>query len=109
MGDAPLKVVNDLKKMQKEMLERARAIREQNTFEITKYEDLKAKIDGGGFFLAPWSPDRDNEAKVKEETKATIRCYLLDENFQPKKTDKPCMMTGKTGPGNVLAIFARAY
>ncbi len=108
VGEAPAKVASDLKKMQKDLLEKARAIRDQNTFEVSSYDEFKSKLEKGGFFVAAWSPNAENEKKIKEETKATIRCYLLDSDFQPKKTDKPCFLTGQRGD-NVLAIFARAY
>ena len=49
-----------------------------------------------------------DEAKIKEETKATIRCLLLDDGFEPIKDPNPCFITGKKG-ASVKAVFARSY
>lgn len=109
MADVPAKIARDLTAMQKELLEKARAFRDANTFEIDTYAELKERIDAGGFFIAPWSGDSVIEKKIKEETKATIRCLPLDANYEPKKTSKPCFYTGEKSEKNVLAIFARSY
>lgn len=108
MGDVPAKVARDLTAMQKDLLERARAFREANTFKVATYDEFKQKIEEGGFFIAAWNQSKESEAKVKEETKATIRCLPLDANYQTIKTDLPCMITGEKG-NNILAIFARSY
>lgn len=94
--------------MQKELLEKARAFRDSNTFEVKSYDEFKSRIDEGGFFMASWCDDRALEAKIKEETKATIRCLPFNSAGEVQKTDEPCFMTGKKG-GNVKAIFARSY
>ena len=95
--------------MQKQLLEKARAHRDANTHDVDNYETFKKLLDEkGGFFRVPWSLDRAAEEKVKEETKATLRCILLDDQYQPIKAGKPCMVTGKKD-GTVTAIFARAY
>jgi prolyl-tRNA synthetase len=108
VSEVSAKVRTWLDSMQKDLLARARAHREASTYEIRTYAELKEKIDKGGFFVAPWHLDKDNEAKVKEETKATIRCLLLDKNFEPIKDPNPCMMSGKKGDC-VKAVFARSY
>jgi prolyl-tRNA synthetase len=92
----------------KELLERARKFRDANTHTIDSYEDFKKRIEEGGFYIASWCGDRELENKIKEETKATIRCLPLDANYQPIREEKPCFMTGRTG-NNVRAIFARSY
>jgi len=104
----PAKVGEALPAIQKELLEKARAFREANTFKVKTYEEFKAKIEEGGFFEASWCNDRELEEKIKQETKATVRCLLLDSSFKPLMTDDPCFMTGKKGP-NFKAIFARSY
>ena len=109
LSEIPAKVTQWLSEMQTDLLERARKTRLDNTFEIKSYDDLKTGLDStGGFFVAPWAGDRDIEAKIKEETKATIRCLLLDDNYEPIKDSNPCFITGKKG-SSVKAVFARSY
>jgi prolyl-tRNA synthetase len=109
MADVPAKVARDLASMQKELLEKARAFRDANTFEIDTYDELKSRIEGGGFFVASFCGSPDLEKKIKEETKATIRCLPLDANYEAKKTTKPCFISGEKSDRNTLAIFARSY
>ena len=109
LADLPAKVAEELGSMQKELLEKARAHRDANIHEVNDYETFKTSLDAkGGFYKVPWSLDREAEEAVKEETKATLRCILLDENFQPIAANKPCFKTGKKD-GTVMAIFARSY
>jgi hypothetical protein len=58
-----------------------------------------------GFFLVAWKDDAANEAKIKEETKATLRCYPFAE--QHKAEGKTCFFSGE--PATHMALFARAY
>lgn len=108
MDQVAAKIAHDLVAMQKELLEKALKFREENTIHVKTYDEFKSKIEAGGFFMAPWNQKKDSEAKVKEETKATIRCLPLGPDFEPIKTDEPCMITGEKG-NNVIAIFARSY
>ena len=66
-------------------------------------EEFKEKIEEGGFILAHWDGTIETEEKIKEETKATIRCIPLDGDKTPGK----CMVTGR--PSAQRVIFARAY
>jgi prolyl-tRNA synthetase len=97
-------IENLLKEIQDNLLNKAQKHRVENTQIIDSYDDFKVKIESeGGFFLAHWDGTAETEAKVKEETKATIRCIPFD---QPKEAGK-CMVTGKPSAGRV--IFAKAY
>ena len=89
--------------IQVNLLERAKAFRLENTREIDSYEEFKKEIDKGGFFLAHWDGTSETEERIKEETKATIRCIALDR----KEEAGVCMVTGKPSAGRV--IFAKAY
>ena len=89
--------------IQVNLLERAKAFRLENTREIDSYEEFKKEIDKGGFFLAHWDGTSETEERIKEETKATIRCIALDR----KEETGVCMVTGKPSAGRV--IFAKAY
>ena len=109
LADLPAKIGVELKGMQTELLEKARAHREQNTHSVSDYETFKRELDEkGGFFKVPWGLDRQAEEQIKEETKATLRCILLDDSFKPIEANQPCFKTGKK-EGTVMAIFARSY
>jgi prolyl-tRNA synthetase len=92
-----------LKEIQTNLLEKARTFRMQNMRSVNTYEEFKNQIDKGGFFLAHWDGTKETEAKIKEETQATIRCIALD---QPEE-EGVCMVTGK--PSKQRVIFAKAY
>jgi prolyl-tRNA synthetase len=97
-------VATILASMQKELLEKARKFRDDNTRRVESYVDFQKQLDAdGGFFIAPWCQDKTCEAKVKEETKATIRCIPLGAEAVPGK----CMVTGN--PSKQRVVFARAY
>ena len=89
--------------IQQNIFNKALAHRESKTVEVDTYEDFKQKIEEGGFILAHWDGTPETEEKIKEETKATIRCIPLDGN----KTPGVCMVTGK--PSAQRVIFARSY
>jgi prolyl-tRNA synthetase len=110
LTEVPERVAKVLASMQKELLEKARAFREANTFEIDDYTEFKKKIDEpGGFFVSAWCQSKDCEAKVKEETKATIRCLPLDAKFQPFAEKRKCLACGSATDTNVRAVFAKSY
>lgn len=92
-----------LKDIQVNLLERAKKFRSENMHSVDTYEAFKKEIDKGGFFLAHWDGTKETEAKIKEETQATIRCIALD---QPEEAGF-CMVTGK--PSSKRVIFAKAY
>jgi len=93
-----------LDRMQSDLFNRAKAFREQNTRPIDSYEEFKKQIDEpGGFFLAHWDGDAATEARLQEETKATIRCIPLDA----KPEAGMCMITGR--PSERRVLIAKAY
>ena len=109
LAEIPAKIPELLIQMQKDLLERSRKNREENTHTVESYADFKVKLDSvGGFFNAPWCQNKACESKVKEETKATIRCLPLDQNYQPIPEKAPCMVCGTSGH-SLRAVFARAY
>lgn len=93
-----------LAEIQAALYAKALAFRDARIFDVETYDEFKAKIDGGGFFRMRFCGDRAVEARIKEETKATIRCYPLDGKPDPG----PCAVTGAPTNG-VRAIFARSY
>ena len=73
------------------------------TTKVDTWEDFKTQIEKGGFILAHWDGTTETEEKIKEETKATIRCIPLDGEEEEGK----CIYTGK--PSKRRVIFARNY
>lgn len=93
-----------LKDIQETIFAKAKAFREANTRTANDYDTFKNMLDETpGFILAHWDGTPATEDKIKEETKATIRCIPLDIKTEPGA----CMVTGKPSAGRVL--FARAY
>lgn len=108
-AEIPHRVGRLLKKIQKDLLERARQARDENTAPVEVYADFKARIEKpGGFFEASWCGSAACEAKVKEETKATIRCIRIDTKFEPIPHTKACLVCGG-GLKNVSILLARSY
>jgi prolyl-tRNA synthetase len=109
LESAPQRIAGMLAAMQKDLLDRARAFRDANTFRVEDYSEFKRDIEQpGGFFIAPWCQGKECEAKVKEDTKATVRCLPLDDNHQAISESGKCMICGTAGR-SVRAIFARSY
>ena len=92
-----------LEDIQQNIFNKAMALRESKTYVIDSYEEFKEKIEQGGFFLCHWDGTPETEERIKEETKATIRCIPLDGDDTPGK----CMVTGK--PSARRVIIARNY
>ncbi len=93
-----------LAEIQAALYAKAKAFRDSHMHDVETYDEFKARIEEGGFFRMRFCGDRALEAKIKEETKATIRCYPLDGQPDPG----PCAVTGQPVTG-VRAIFARSY
>jgi len=91
-----------LEAIQGDLLARARRFRDENTREPGSYAELKAAVENG-FARAYWCGSRECEARVNEETKATIRCIPFE---QPGKAGR-CVVCGQGA--SEVAIFARAY
>ena len=100
----PARIQKLLDDIQSNLLNKAKAFRKNNTQTTHNYDAFKDIIaQKGGFVRAHWNGDAKIEAKIKEETQATIRCIPLDE---PKQEGK-CIYTGKKSPQEV--IFAKSY
>ena len=105
---APLAGIADyvntlLEEIQQNIYQKALAMRKAQTYVCDSYDDFKARIDGGGFFLCHWDGTTETEELIKAETKATIRCIPLDGDDTPGV----CMVTGK--PSKRRVIIARNY
>lgn len=89
---------------QKALFEKATAFLKANTHDEDDYGNFQKRLESeGGFFRMHWCVSAECEAKVKEETKATIRCIPFDQ----KKESGKCIVCGKPSEGRV--IFARNY
>lgn len=96
-------VTKILQDMQKNLLEINKKMREDNTVSVDNYDDFKKALDDNKFIMAHWDGTTETELKIKEETKATIRCIPLDN----PQEDGKCILTGK--PSTQRVLFARAY
>lgn len=95
------KLLNDI---QANLFAKALKRREEQTMKVDSYEEFKKALDEKpGFILAHWDGTPETEEKIKEETKATIRCIPLD-NVQEAGV---CIYSGK--PSTQRVLFARAY
>jgi prolyl-tRNA synthetase len=91
--------------IQENIYAKALKFREENTFKVDSWDEFKEKIEEGGFLLCHWDGTAETEAKIKDETKATVRCIPLD-SFVCKEEGK-CIYSGK--PSHERVLFARAY
>jgi prolyl-tRNA synthetase len=92
--------------IQTSLLERARAFRASRTVKVDSFDQFKEALDPGGkgnFLLAHWDGTPETEKKIKEETKATIRCIPLEGENEPGR----CVLTGR--PSAQRVVFAQAY
>lgn len=97
------RVKNLLDDIQKNIFEKARKYRDAHVYECDNYEEFKERIKNGGFFLCHWDGTPETEAKIKEDTQATIRCVP----FSYEQTPGTDMVSGK--PAKYRVIIARAY
>ena len=108
----PVKTLDSLEIFEEKLLEEIQAniyqkafnFRTENTTEVNSYDEFKQVLyEKGGFISAHWDGTSETETKIKEETKATIRCIPLDN----KQEEGICIVTGK--PSKERVIFALAY
>jgi len=98
------KIVKLLDEIQENIYNKALNFRKENTYKADTYEEFKEILEKkGGFVLAHWDGTAETEQKIKDETKATIRCIPLDAIEEEGK----CIYSGKHSSKRVL--FAKAY
>ncbi|MCE2845588.1 MAG: proline--tRNA ligase [Sphingobacteriales bacterium] len=104
VADLDLKIVNLLEQIQDNIYRKAVTRREESTHHADTWEEFNNILDEkGGFIYAHWDGTSETEQKIKELTKATIRCIPIDN---PSEVGK-CILTGN--PSTQRVIFARAY
>lgn len=97
-------IQNLLEEIQENIYNRALSFRTENTLEVDSWDEFVKTLDEKpGFISAHWDGTPETEEKIKELTKATIRCIPLDA----KEEDGKCIYTGN--PSSRRVIFARAY
>lgn len=89
--------------IQAKLFEKARQYRDAHIYECDNYEEFKERVKDGGFFLCHWDGTPETEAKIKEDTQATIRCVP----FAFEQTEGVDMVSGK--PAKHRVIIARSY
>jgi prolyl-tRNA synthetase len=93
-----------LEEIQSSLFKRAYDFKEKNTYHVESYKEFKEILKTkGGFLVSYWCGDEHCEAKIKEETKATIRCIPFEQNEDEGK----CIFCGKSS--KTKAYFAKAY
>ncbi len=102
LAELAFKLMDDI---QKNLYEKADAYRMANIKKVDSWEEFKTEIEKGGFLLCHWDGTAETEEKIKEETKATIRCVPLDTCICEE--EGKCVYSGK--PSHRRVIFARAY
>lgn len=102
--DVVAKVESLMTEIQENIFQKALDYRKAHITSVDSYEEFKQVIEEkGGFVSAHWDGTAETEDKIKEETKATIRCIPLDA----KQEEGKCMVTGK--PSTQRVLFAKAY
>ena len=91
--------------IQKNLYAKADAYRMANIRKVDSWEEFKVEIEKGGFLLCHWDGTPETEEKIKDETKATIRCIPMDTCVCEE--EGKCVYSGK--PSHRRVIFARAY
>ena len=94
--------------IQQRLFDRAKAFRQAQTNAADDYDTFKQLIeDEGGFVLMHWDGTAETEARIKEETKATIRCLPFPGQFDGTEEPGTDPVSGQPSKGRV--VFARAY
>ena len=100
IGQSILKLLDEI---QDNIYVKAKTARDARIYKVDSYDEFKERLEDGGFFLCHWDGTTETEERIKEETKATIRCVPLNG----EKEEGKCMVTGK--PSHQRVIIARSY
>ena len=103
INDSFKTIQSSLSNIQETLFSQAKKFQEDNTFTVDNYNDFKTQINEGGFIRCGWDGSPESENKIKEETKATIRCIPLNQNV----SNLNCIYSNK--PAQYEVIFSKAY
>ncbi|MDD3948099.1 MAG: proline--tRNA ligase, partial [Anaerolineaceae bacterium] len=90
-----------LNTIQNNLFDKATKFRDEHIFEVSEYDTFKDVVENKGWAVGWWFDDADNEAKIKEETRATLR------NFAPAEGEGICFYSGQKTTKR--AYFAKGY
>ena len=115
LGDAATKAAEGLEKMQGDLYQAAKHRLSEGTSTDVTYEEMRTALEndvasqypGSGLYLVPWKCDEDNEAKIKDDCQATIRCYPMKENAEGMHEGKKCFYSGEDATH--MALIGRAF
>ena len=97
-------IENLLNDIQENLFNRSKAFRSQHISKVESWQEFQSVLaEKGGFISAHWDGTTETELKIKEATKATIRCIPMDNELE----DGKCVLTGK--PSKQRVLFAKAY
>ncbi len=104
LEEVETKVPELLDAIQKNLFDRSKKFQDENTFTAKNYSELKSLLDADkGFIRCFWAGSKEDEAKIKEETKGTVRCIPFSDRIEKGI----CVFTGKET--DVQVIFGKAY
>lgn len=115
LAEASSQAVAGLARLQQELYQAAFDRQVNGIHTRVTYEEMKAALhgddassfSGAGLFLVPWKCDAENERQIKEDCKATIRCYPLEENSRALHIGQRCFYSGEEATH--MALFGRAF
>ena len=115
LNDAASIAVKGLEELQEQLLNAAKDRLSEGIRTDVTYEEMRDALEsdeagvypGAGLYLVPWKCDAVNEDKIKEECKATIRCYPIEDNQDGAVEGKKCFYSGD--PATHMALFGRAF
>ncbi len=115
LGDASARATKGLNDVQEFLLESAKERLAAGINMMATYDQMRealekdeaSEFDGPGLYLVPWKCDAANEEKIKDECKATIRCYPTDVNEAEMAKGKKCFYSGEDATH--MALFGRAF
>ena len=99
------RIIGLLDDIQQNIYNKALAFRDASIRKVDTWEEFKEEIEKGGFLLCHWDGTAETEARIQEETKATIRCIPVDSAVCME--EGKCVYTGK--PSHQRVLFARSY
>ena len=92
-----------LEDIQNNLFNQAKEFMNENTFSVSNYDEFKKQAKSGGFIKCGWDGSPDTETKIKNDTKATVRCILFEQNISGLN----CICSNK--PAKYQVIFSRSY
>ncbi len=103
LNDVADQIPQLLSTIQDNIFQKAKAFRDASIIKVNTWEEFEAAIEKGGFVSAHWDGTTETELKIKEKTKATLRCIP----FNNPQEEGTCVLTGK--PSKERVLFAKAY